>query len=63
MLQKRMVFLVKKARDRVDKDKARCVLDCQVNVVSGGQWEAWLRTQSERASPSSPPLAAVSYST
>lgn len=42
MLQKRTVFLVKKARDRVDKDKARCVLDCQVNVVSGGQWRPGL---------------------
>lgn len=35
MLQKRMVFLVYKARDRVDKDKARYVLDCQVSVVPG----------------------------
>lgn len=38
MLQKRMVFLVYKARDRVGKDKARYVFDCQVTVVSGGQW-------------------------
>ena len=35
MLQKRMVFLVYKARGRVDKDKARYVLDCQVSVGPG----------------------------
>lgn len=63
MLQKRMVFLVYKARDRVDKDKTRYVLDCQVSVVPGDNGGLAWDSQNEHASPSSPPLAVVSCST